>query len=79
MGIPIESVPYYDNGGGLDLKSSPTKVAEDSASSALNIDLTTDGAFRTRNGSRIVNILNDVPQQIPGAPRGLLMFDYQRS
>lgn len=79
MGIPIESVPYYDNGGGLDLKSSPTKVAEDSASSALNIDLTTDGAFRTRNGSRIVNILNEVPQQIPGAPRGLLMFDYKRA
>jgi len=79
MGIPLETVPYYDNGGGVDLKSSATKVDEDTGTQTLNIDYTTDGAFATRPGSFIVNRENEVPQQIAGAPRGLLFFDYRKS
>lgn len=79
MGIPLETVPYYDNSGGVDLKSSATKVSEDTASQTLNIDYTTDGALATRQGSNIINQLNNIPQQIPGAPRGLLFFDYRKS
>lgn len=79
MGIPLETVPYYDNSGGVDLKSSATKVAEDTGTQTLNIDYTTDGALATRSGSIIINQLNNVPQQIAGAPRGLLFFDYKKS
>jgi len=79
MGIPLETVPYYDNSGGVDLKSSSTKVDEDTGTLTLNIDYTTDGAFATRPGSFIVNQENNIPQQITGAPRGLLFFDYRKS
>lgn len=79
MGIPLETVPYYDNSGGVDLKSSATKVDEDTGTQTLNIDYTTDGALATRAGSFIYNQLNSIPQQIAGAPRGLLFFDYRKS
>lgn len=79
MGLALQTVPFYDNGGGLNLKSSPTKVEEDEASISLNVDYSTDGAFRTRNGSHIVNVdVNNIPQQMTGAPTTLLMFDYKK-
>lgn len=80
MGLALETIPYYDNGGGLNLKSSPTKIKEDEASLCLNIDYSIDGALLTRNGSRIANIdANGLPAQIAGAPDILYMFDYHKS
>lgn len=75
MGLAFQTYDYYDNGGGQDLKSSPTKVAEDDSSESLNIDYSTDGAFFTRNGATLQNPGSD---QISGAPRGLLMNDFKK-
>ncbi|MHC4397790.1 MAG: hypothetical protein ACYS1A_19265, partial [Planctomycetota bacterium] len=61
----MPSIPYYDNGGGVDQKTSPTQVADAASSASLNIDYTTEGSIRTRDGSRILNVDNDeVPQPI---------------
>ena len=83
MGIPLQTIPYYDLGGGLNVKSSPTKVAEDESSLHLNVDYSPDGAAVTRNGSRIVNRYApfgiSIPNQMLGAPTTLLMFDYRKS
>lgn len=79
MGLPLEPQAYYDNGGGLDLKSSPTKVAEDCASLSLNVDYSTDGAFGTRNGSTIMNVSGGIPAQMAGAPRTLALFNHVES
>lgn len=79
MGIPLEPQAYYDNGGGLDLKSSPTKVAKDCASLSLNVDYDTDGAFFTRNGSTIMNTSGGIPAQMSGAPRTLALFNHVES
>jgi len=79
MGLPLSTKEYYDNSGGLDLKSSPTKVAEDCASLSLNVDYSTDGAFLTRNGSKIQNVALGIPAQMAGAPTTSYLFDYQKS
>lgn len=81
MGLPLQNIPYYDNGGGLDLKLSPTKVPEDEASSCLNVDYSVDGAFLTRNGSKIMNVSGSpaIPAQMSGAPKTLLLYDYKKS
>lgn len=79
MGLPLTTVQYIDNGGGLNLRNSPTKVPEDEASLALNIDYDVDGAILTRYGSSITNVTAGVPQQMAGAPKTLLEFDYRKS
>lgn len=79
MGLPLQTLSYYDLGGGLDLKSSPTKVAEADCTLGLNVDYSVDGAVATRNGSSIVNITTGIPAQISGAPTALAAFDYKRS
>lgn len=53
MGLPLQTAQYYDNSGGLDLKSSLTKTAEDDSTASLNVDYATDGAVFTRFGSTI--------------------------
>lgn len=79
MGIPLQTVEFVDNSGGLNLKSSPTKVPEDEASLSLNIDYSTDGAFRTRLGSKIQNVdSNFIPIQMDQL-RTLGLYDYRRS
>lgn len=78
MGLALATKEYYDNGAGLDLKSSPTKVKDEKASLSLNMDYSTDGAFYTRNGSTIQNISAGIPAQMAGAPRTLLMFDFKK-
>lgn len=79
MGLPLKTKAYYDNSGGLDTRSSPTKTAEDAATLSLNIDYSTDGAFFTRNGSKIQNMTAGVPAQISGAPQMLAIYDYHKS
>jgi hypothetical protein len=79
MGLPLTTIQYIDNGGGLNLRNSPTKVPEDEASLALNIDYDVDGAILTRYGSSIINVTAGVPQQMAGAPKTLLEFDYRKS
>lgn len=79
MGINLKTVPYYNNSGGLDTRSSPTKTPESCASLSLNVDYTKDGAFFTRNGSSILNQSAGIPQQISGAPRILAQYDYHHS
>ena len=81
MGLPLGTIPYYDNGGGLNVKYSPTKVPEDEASLSQNIDYSEDGAFLTRYGSAITNVSGTppVPAQIAGAPKTLLLYDYRKS
>ncbi len=79
MGIPLQTASFYDLSGGVDLKSSPTKVAEDDASSCLNVDYSTDGAVFTRNGSSIMNQTAGIPQQISGAPNILYVANYNKS
>jgi len=79
MGLPLKTVPFYDNGAGLDTQSSPTKVAEDAASLCLNIDYSTDGAFFTRNGSTIQNVTATLPAQISGAPDMIAIYDFHKS
>lgn len=79
MGIGLNTPQFYNNGGGIDLKSSPTKVAENFSSLCLNMDRSTDGAFRTRNGSSIQNVSAGIPAQMAGAPRTLFLFPYRKS
>lgn len=79
MGIPLQTQSYYSNSGGVDLKSSPTKVAENMASLSLNIDYSVDGAFLTRNGSSILNVSGGIPAQMSGAPTTLAEYDYHKS
>lgn len=81
MGLPLETPIYYDNGGGLNLKYSPTKVPEDESSLCLNMDYSADGAFATRNGSTIMNVAGTppIPAQMSGAPKTLLISDYHKS
>lgn len=81
MGLPLETPIYYDNGGGLNLKYSPTKVPEDESSLCLNVDYSVDGAFGTRNGSTIMNVSGapPIPAQMAGAPKTLLISDYHKS
>lgn len=82
MGLPLQDFTYIDNGGGVDLKSSPTKVSDDDASRLLNTDYSTDGAFFTRNGSTIMNVtggIGSIPAQMAGAPKTLALFDYRKS
>ncbi len=78
MGLVLKTPEFYDNGGGINLITSPTKVPEDEASSALNVDYSTDGAFFTRFGSTIQNISGGIPAQMSGAPRTLLLFDFKK-
>lgn len=79
MGLELNTIEYLDNGGGLDLKSSPTKVAENMASSTLNMDYSIDGAFLSRNGSTILNKTLGIPVQMSGAPTTLALYDYHKS
>jgi hypothetical protein len=79
MGIPLQDISFYDNGGGLNLKYSPTKVPEDESSLSLNIDYSIDGAFATRFGSTIMNATAGLPVQMAGAPKTLLISDYRNS
>lgn len=81
MGLPLETVEYKTNGGGLNLKNSPTKVPEDESSRHLNVDYSTDGAFLTRNGSSIVNVAGvpPIPAQMAGAPKTLNISGYRNS
>lgn len=73
MGLELERFSYDDNSGGVDLKSSPTKVEEDTASYTLNMDYSTDGAALTRFGSSRQN--STQCSQL----RGLGMYDYKKS
>lgn len=79
MGLPLTTIPFYNNSAGLDTQSSPTKVAEDASSLCLNIDYSTDGAFFTRNGSTIQNVTATLPAQISGAPDMIALYDYHKS
>lgn len=79
MGIPLQIIPYYQNGGGLNLKFSPTKTPDDEATSCLNVDYSVDGAFFTRNGSTIINATAGVPNQMAGAPKTLNISQYKNS
>lgn len=78
MGLPLNPVDFYDNGGGLNVLTSPTKVDEDESSDSLNVDYSTDGAFLTRFGSSITNVSGGVPAQMTGAPRTLLLYDFKK-
>jgi len=80
MAIALQTIPYFDNSGGLNTKYSPTKVPEDEASLSLNIDYSVDGAFLTRNGTNILNIAGapPIPTQMDQL-KTLLMFDYKKS
>lgn len=79
MGLAAQTFPFYDNGGGVDLKSSPTKVPEANASLLLNTDYSTDGAFYTRNGSTIVTKVASIPTPMAGNPKTLLMHDLRKA
>lgn len=79
MGLQAQTIEYRDNSGGLDLRSSPTKVAEDAATLSLNMDYQTDGAFGTRYGSTILNVSAGIPAQMSGAPTTLAYYDYLNS
>lgn len=79
MGIPFKTQEFYDNGAGIDLNSSATKVAENAASLCLNVDYSTDGAFKTRYGSTIQNVTAGIPAQMSGAPTTLALYDYHNS
>jgi len=81
MGLPLETQSYYNNGGGLNLKYSATKVPENESSLCLNIDYTVDGAFATRYGSTIMNVAGTppIPVQMAGAPKTLLIEQYKSS
>lgn len=79
MGLPLETQSFYTNGGGLNLKASPTKVAEDEASLTLNIDYTIDGAFTTRYGSTVLNVAAGIPAPIAGNPKTLGLFPFRKS
>lgn len=74
MGIQLQDFPYYDNSGGLDLKSSATKVAEDDSTQSENMDYFVDGAALSRNGSSIFNKENQMDQLETRA-----FYDYRRS
>ncbi len=73
MGLPLQNYNYYDNSGGLDLKSSLTKTDEDDATASLNVDYSVDGAVFTRNGSSRLN-----STQIDQL-RTLGFYDYKKS
>lgn len=79
MGIPLQTIEYKDNGGGLNTKFSPTKVPEDEASLSLNVKYSVDGAFGTRDGSTILNTTAGIPAQMSGAPKTLSLFNYSNS
>ena len=81
MGIPYQTIPFYDNGGGLNLKYSDTKVPEDESTASLNITYSVDGALGTRPGSRILNVAGvpPIPNQMAGAPKTLLMENFVKS
>lgn len=81
MGLQLQTQHYYNNGGGLNLKYSPTKCPESQASLSLNVSYSIDGAFATRNGSTIMNVsgVPPIPNQIPGAPKTLLLHHYTNS
>lgn len=74
MGLPLITVPYYNNSTALNLRDSPTKVPNEAASLSLNMDYSTDGAFFTRNGSTIQNRATPMDQLL-----GLAAFDYRKS
>ncbi len=79
MGLPLQTFSYYDNSGGNDLLSSPTKVQDDMSSGSRNVDYTVDGAVVTRFGSSIMNQTAGLPAQMSGAPTTLGLFDYRNS
>lgn len=79
MGIALETKSFYDLGGGVDLKTSATKAAEDAATSCLNVDYSADGAVKSRNGSTIQNVSGGIPAQMSGAPRTLAIYDFHKS
>lgn len=74
MGLALQQASFYDNSGGLDVKTSPTKLPENSSSSSLNVDYTIDGAFRSRNGSTKLNAT-----AISGNPTFKNIFDFTSS
>lgn len=73
MGLPLKIYEYYDNSGGLDLKSSPIKDADDDSTASLNVDYSTDGAVFTRNGSSRLNS-TQLDQLV-----NLGLYDYKKS
>lgn len=75
MGLPLETYEYNDNGAGLDQISSPTKGEENISTSSLNTEFDIDGSQRTRDGSSIYNVHN----QIAGNLKSLASFDYRKS
>lgn len=77
--LKTTTVNYEDNGGGLDLRSSPIKVAPDDSTLSKNVAYDTDGAFFTRNGSDILNVSGSVPNPISGNPDILGLFDFWKS
>lgn len=76
--LPIKTYEYYDNSGGIDLKSSPTKVSEIDCTATQNMDYDTDGAFFSRNGHFLVNQGHQLISG--GSPaKGRAMYDYRKS
>lgn len=74
MGLELLNQAFYDNSSGLNLKDSPTKLAESDASATLNMDYSVDGALETRNGSTQTN--HDTPlDQL----NNLALYDYKKS
>jgi len=74
MGLPLINSMYYDNSSGLNLKDSPTKLAESDASLTLNMDYSTDGSTYSRFGSNIQNDGHQMDQL-----NGLGSYDYKKS
>lgn len=73
MGLPLINQAYYDNSSGLNLKDSPTKLAESDASLTLNMDYSTDGSVYSRFGSSITN--GSQLDQL----NNLALYDYKKS
>lgn len=74
MGLALKTVEYKDLSRGLDLKSSPIKSPEDSATLSLNVDYSIDGAAYTRFGTSQTNAGHQMDQL-----RNLLLYDFKKS
>lgn len=76
--LPQQTYEFYDNSGGSDLKSSPTKVAENANTLSINMDYDVDGALLKRYGSSLENSGNQIIEGgVPARINGL--FDYRKS